>query len=309
MINRIKHKLVNFSNDIFNKPIGIIYMLHRVDDFESDKLAPNENMKISPQFLEDFILKNKDEKNFISLDDAISVIKGIKKNSDKPFIVITLDDGYKDNYINAFPIFIKYNIPFTIFIATDFPDNKAFLWWYIIEEIILKHNNVILSTGESFDCSTIENKINAFMRIRAIVLELPYHNFEFSFKNLFTHYHVDSSEYNEMLISWEELKKMSNNPLCTIGAHSVSHYRMSLLNNTDIINEICESKRRIENITGHKVNHFAYPFGTSNELNSNVIELTKNSGLLSAVIAGGGEIRRFGTNPFALKRIMLTERT
>ena len=40
----------------------------------------------------------------------------------KKSILITFDDGYEDNYTNAFPILKKYNIKATIFIITDYVD-------------------------------------------------------------------------------------------------------------------------------------------------------------------------------------------
>ena len=35
-------------------------------------------------------------------------------------ILSTFDDGYKDNYINAYPILQKYNLSATIFLISDF---------------------------------------------------------------------------------------------------------------------------------------------------------------------------------------------
>jgi len=46
----------------------------------------------------------------------------------KKSVLITFDDGYEDNYTNAFPILKKYNFKATIFVITDFVDKgKQFL--------------------------------------------------------------------------------------------------------------------------------------------------------------------------------------
>ncbi|MFH1759251.1 MAG: polysaccharide deacetylase family protein [Patescibacteria group bacterium] len=39
-------------------------------------------------------------------------------------VIITFDDGFKDNYINAYPILKKYNIPAIIFITTGWLGKK-----------------------------------------------------------------------------------------------------------------------------------------------------------------------------------------
>jgi peptidoglycan/xylan/chitin deacetylase (PgdA/CDA1 family) len=55
---------------------------------------------------------------------------------DKP-VIITLDDGYRDNYTNAFPILREFGFTATIFIPTEFIDKgyDAYLTWEMIEEM------------------------------------------------------------------------------------------------------------------------------------------------------------------------------
>ena len=92
-----------------NKPIGAIYMLHRVAPSENERLTPNENMKVSPGYLEKFIIDNSMDNIFLSMDQVREVISGTMKIT-KPFIVFTFDDGYSDNFHYAYPILKKYNI-------------------------------------------------------------------------------------------------------------------------------------------------------------------------------------------------------
>ena len=67
----------------------------------------------------------------ISLDQAL-VNKRLPVNP----IVLTFDDGYKNNYTYAFPLLRKYKVPATIFVTTGFIDQTNFLWTDRLEYII-----------------------------------------------------------------------------------------------------------------------------------------------------------------------------
>ncbi len=308
MRNIIRRKINTLYNLLFNKPIGMVYMLHRVDSFDKSKLFPNENMKVTTDFLEEVILSLKETHEFISLDDLKAILDGTRRRLKKPFVVITLDDGYKDNFLNAFPIFQKYDIPFTVYIATSFPEKNALMWWYILEDIILKNDRVVLNSGEVFDCATPAQKVEVFMILRKKILDLPYTGFNQSFIQMFGNYNFDNDSFvREMSLDWDQIVEMSKSPLCTIGAHTVTHCRLSVLTPQEMQAEIKESKRLIENYTGIYVKHFSYPFGTDNEVDEIVIDMLSQSEFTTATIAGGGEIRKHGNNLYAIKRIMLTQ--
>jgi len=71
----------------------------------------------------------------ISLDEYVQGNKAKKKFSHKT-VVITFDDGYVDNYTNAFPILKKYHFPATIFLISDYVGkNSALLNWEQVKEM------------------------------------------------------------------------------------------------------------------------------------------------------------------------------
>lgn len=68
----------------------------------------------------------------ISFDDYLNASKGISALPEKP-VIITFDDGYETNYTYAYPLFKKYNVKATIFVAAKYMGEtpglyKHFTW-------------------------------------------------------------------------------------------------------------------------------------------------------------------------------------
>ena len=81
--------------------------------------------------LEEHIKWIKDKKTF-----KMEELKGLDYKLPKNSILITFDDGYKNNYTLAFPILKKYNMKATIFLNTKFIEkDEAYLNWDEIREM------------------------------------------------------------------------------------------------------------------------------------------------------------------------------
>jgi peptidoglycan/xylan/chitin deacetylase (PgdA/CDA1 family) len=288
--------------------IATIFMLHRVYPFEKDKLFPNENMKVSPEFLENFIVNLKNNGyEFITLDRLSEILERNEKK--KKQIIFTMDDGYLDNYTHAYPIFKKYNIPFTIYITTSFPENTAILWWYALEDIIIK-NNIIELPYCTITCGTSQEKISAFLQIRKLIIGLKRETFFEDLKKLFSKYEVDwCKTVKEKAMNWEQIIELSKNDLVSIGGHTLNHITLNRISEKkDVIKEIIEPNIIIEEKTNKKVNHFAYPFGSIDEIGKREFEIVKSLNIKTATTTRHGNIFPQHQNHLeALPRIMLTE--
>ena len=126
---------MDFLSNYFSG-LATIFMLHRVSPIDSYRLAPNENMKVSPQYLDQFLgTLKRDGYHFVSLDELHDSLK--KGARERKRIVFTLDDGYADNYDIALDIFKSHDVPFTVYLTTSFCDQNAILWWYIFSRVVL----------------------------------------------------------------------------------------------------------------------------------------------------------------------------
>ena len=91
-------------------------------------------------------------------------------------------------------------------------------------------------------------------------------------------------------LTWEEIKTLSDDPLCTIGAHTVNHFPLSRLSEEQLKFEIQYSKERIESFINKTVNHFAYPFGKQREASIREFEMVKELGFKTGTTTRIGNI-------------------
>lgn len=70
----------------------------------------------------------------ITLEQFDAYMQGKGDLPDRP-ILITFDDGYADNYENAYPIMKKYGFRGTIFLIMNLMDKKGYLTWDQVKEM------------------------------------------------------------------------------------------------------------------------------------------------------------------------------
>ena len=289
--------------------LGVVFMLHHITNNNPIGIPTNEDLIVSPKFLETIIQKYRKEKfDFISLDGLSDIIGSNKKNY-HPFIAFTIDDGYLDNYTNALPIFERHHVPFAIFVATDFIDQKAVLWWDVLEELVL-HNDIIHYNKQSFPCHTFQEKWDTFRIIREDILKYDQSQLIESLQKAFHNYHIDwLKPIREKAMTWDQIKELSLHPLCTIGGHTVSHPTLNQLSDDNFRQEVRVGIEKLESVTGQKINHFAYPYGSPNEIGEREYRLINEFNFKTSFIAYGGCITEKNKNNIThLPRVYLHER-
>ncbi len=276
--------------------LGSILMLHRVENSPARGFSPNSHLSISPQFLEETLKAlSASIYEFVSLDEAVERIMDQSSQSRlrRPFITVTLDDGYRDNLINAVPLFRKYKVPYTIYVAPGLVDGRANLWWEDLENLIASRDRLDMDMPggrREFLLQTSEEKTSAFEELlhffssqlsefeqRRVIKELCWlHKLDFE------------AHRANSIMNWEELAMLGKDPLCTLGAHTIGHYAVARLSEKDAIFEMEESRRLIEVETGKIAKHLAYPYGYPAAASTRDFDLAKECGFVSAVTTRHG---------------------
>lgn len=271
----------------FYSGIGHILCFHRVCKRNNiERLSMCSGLEVTPEYLEKIINFFSTRKyDIISLDQLLYNLEIRKIN--KKFVVFTFDDGYLDNLIYAYPIFKRYNIPFTIYITTGFADRSAVLWWHLLEDLILKKDYIAFEIeGMIFEyhCATLDKKENVFLKIRSLITESNETNYWDRIKQIFIPNQIDiCKKTDESMLDWRKIQELSSDPLVTIGSHAVNHYCLSKLSEAGLRHEILESKRILESNINREIKHFSYPFGNRGEAGTREFKMTKECGYQTAV--------------------------
>lgn len=106
-----------------------IIMYHKIDDsFAVSRLSVSpESFKAQMAFLKSH------KYNVVKLEDLVGLVK--KKAFPPKTIAITFDDGYENNYINAYPVLKEFGIQATIFIIPALVGTDGYMTWDQIMEI------------------------------------------------------------------------------------------------------------------------------------------------------------------------------
>ncbi len=111
----------------------------------------------------------------------------------------------------------------------------------------------------------------------------------------------ESDPETDKILSWQELGRLAEAGW-QVGAHTLSHSRLTRLNEENQRREIRESKARIEEHLGRPVRAFAYPFGSALDYDETSVRLVREAGFAYAVSNRYGLVRPGGA-PWALRRI------
>lgn len=251
---------------VFKQPRIIVLCYHRIID-QGGLISPQ---CISPTLFEKQVGYFKKNVQVISLVELEKYITG-KKQLTSDAVVFTFDDGYEDNYTHAAPILEKYGVKGGFFVASD-PILKGKAYWIDELSVILK---VLYKQKTAVRVETETHKV-----IQAFI-ESSESKRKYMAKEVF--YSVNSlplSQRNNVmndircavnerpntppLMSLEQLKNLVKRGHI-IGAHTVTHPRLSLLSHDQVESEVVEGimalRQHIKNI-----DYFAYPFGKLEDL-------------------------------------------
>lgn len=293
----------------------IVLAYHRVCDVNKhDYIFDMELVSASVDEFEKQVAYVKKYYNPVSMEQFIDYIeKGIPLP--KRALLITFDDGFDDNYYNAFPVLKKYNVPATIFVSTGYVSTDKTIWFDYLAALIYSIDDTELAIPETGKNYSLNINKKSRTRVMEEICEdlklLPNNTRESVLKRLNSKYAdvvnaIDTRP--SRMLSWQQIKEMSNS-IISIGSHTVSHPVLTKLNSKELEYELSESKRILEEKLGCPVNSISYPNGNSDSFNDDVISKLKEIGYKVAFTYLSGCNYLPSENRFTLNRLHVEEYT
>ena len=273
--------------------VGCILTLHHVRPGRPDAFQPNRLLEITPGFFEALLQTlRRQGVDVISLDEMHR--RMTERDFARRFVCITFDDGYKDVLQWAYPLLKKYEMPFAMFIATSFPDRLGELWWLGLEVVIAQNTQVSLTVnGEerSFDCTCTTRKREAFEMIYAYLRGMAAdEEVRATVRDLCVRHEVDLTAFcRDLCMDWEDIGRMADDPLCTVGAHTVNHPMLKkVADEASVRAEMEQSRAVLDAALGKRPEHLAYPVGDATSAGSREFRIAAELGFKTAVTTRPG---------------------
>lgn len=206
----------------------------------------------------------------------------------KPKAIITFDDGYKNNYIVAYPILKEFSLPATIYTVTDFIGSNEIFWF---DKVIYSIQNNALS---SIDFDTIWHGLGKYTF--SSNGKQRWNDIEILLQNIKALGSVKAQEVAQRVLEYvnpdrknlsffmpltiQQIREMSKSRLIEIGAHTAHHEILTDITHSQAEETISRSVEAIKNILGKPPIHFCYPNGNYSE---GILELMQKHNFVSAM--------------------------
>jgi peptidoglycan/xylan/chitin deacetylase (PgdA/CDA1 family) len=226
-----------------------------------------------------------------------------------PSVVITIDDGFQNNYSLAYRVLKELNLPATIYLTTGFIGTNKAPWVDALMDVLLLTEEKALRFPEllgeeAADISTPKGKRDAMIKLFSVMLQIEHQRKIVALKklsNILGVNEVSKENANRKMLNWDEVMEMEGEGI-SFGAHTVTHPTLSKMDPEEAKQEIYESKMEIETRVGRKVRHFAVPNGRIEDFNDELKRYCKEIGISTVVSTVSGVVSHL-SDPYFLKRI------
>ena len=276
----------------FTRNTATVYMLHAITAGKTSdsRGAYSEEAAgaLSADMLRQSLRYLRDHKyNVISLTEWVERLEGHKPSYKT--VVFTVDDGYRDFYEHAYPVFREFGYGATIFTTSDFIEGRLFFWWDTIEYAFNHTTMTSLDLGVielgPLSFATAVEKSDAIARFTKHCKTLKNEDKLTLIARLVSELGVDISGQPKgryAPLSWNEMLEMQKGGI-EFYPHTKTHPIMTRIPRAQKEVEAAVPKALLEQKLGRPANIFCYPNGGWSDFDDETIDVLRKAGYIAAV--------------------------
>ncbi|MCA9081468.1 MAG: polysaccharide deacetylase family protein, partial [Planctomycetaceae bacterium] len=229
-------------------------------------------------------------------------------------ILITFDDGYRDNYELALPVLERHGASAVFFITTGFLDDGQVAWWDELSWMVQSTSARSVPPGEYVEREiTLEgpSRALALRELLQIHKQIPWDRtiaFRDELGKVLGTGRCPKSVADGVWMTWDMVREMHERGM-EIGGHTVNHPVLANLELERQRHEIFDSKRRIESELGREITAFSYPVGQRDSFTEETEQILREAGYRYSFSFYGGFASKPAVNRFDLPRIAIESGT
>lgn len=223
-------------------------------------------------------------------------------------VLLTFDDGYRDNFELAYPLLRRHGLTATFFLATGFLDRPRVPWWDELAWMVRKAPAGELPASEWLPTGLALGAPAHDVAVATLVARcktLPQDRIEAFLEYVGTTTgsgRCGAGEADELWVTWDMAREMQAGGM-TIGGHTVTHPVLSRVSPATQAQEIAGCAQRLLEELGEPMRWFAYPVGGSNTFTSTTKRILHEQGAQLAFSFYGGVGRFSRWDPLDIPRI------
>jgi peptidoglycan/xylan/chitin deacetylase (PgdA/CDA1 family) len=282
---------------------AVILMYHRVTDLARDPYQ----LIVSPAHFAQQLEHLKRTCTVLPLIDLIDALQA--KALPPRSVAITFDDGYVDNYREAYPLLRTAGLPATIYVVGGKIGTAREFWWDDLDRIICLPDTVparlqLRMQDQTYEwpTATVDQRAAAQEALHAVLRPQPIAVREQALEQLCEWAGVDrDGRPGYRMMTDAQLKQIAADPLIDIGGHTVNHPSLAALAREEQRAEIIRGRDMLEAWLGKPLRTFAYPYGTRQDYTPETVDLVRAAGFRAACTTVHGSIES-GDDLFMLRR-------
>ena len=277
----------------------VLLMYHGFTDRPSDGVVNYQGNRLQQETFRRQLAFLKDNANVVSLRRVVESLSGGAPLPDYA-VALTIDDGYESVRTLGFPMLSEAKVHATLFVATQFVDERVPLWPDRLEYAFADAPGDPASRRERL--KSLQRRAKDLLPAAREALIAPVE------AELGRRLTLDATApENYRPLTWAQCREMADSGWMDIGSHGHTHTIAALLGDEAAAAELSLSKRLIEKNLAKPCDLYCYPNGDYDDYNAATSRQLKEAGFRCGLTTVAGFVKP-GADPFTLTRFGTDDR-